>query len=212
MNSRAMSAEGTPGAEPPYLSESDLLRRAHAFASAVHAGQRGKDGSPYIVHPLAVAEIVRESGLPDEVVAAALLHDAVEDSSVSVAEVRERFGDEVASLVAAMTEDSGIADYERRKQALRDQVEAAGPDAAAIYAADKLSNVRTVRGVQERDAGKVESLFRAPLDTRVELWRGDADMVARVAPRLGYLDDLRSEVEGFDESRRRGRVGAAAER
>src|SRR5262249_40641332 len=118
-----MSAQARPGAEPPYIAESDLLRRAHAFASAVHAGQRAKDGAPYITHPLAVAALVRGSGRADEVVAAALLHDAVEDSAVAVAEVRERFGEEVGALVEAMTEDEGIDDYTRRKQALRDQVE-----------------------------------------------------------------------------------------
>src|SRR5262249_62076568 len=114
-----MSAQARPGAEPPYIAESDLLRRAHAFASAVHAGQRAKDGAPYITHPLAVAALVRGSGRADEVVAAALLHDAVEDSAGAGAAGPGGGGGGGGAAGRAESQDGGGGGDTPRRQAPR---------------------------------------------------------------------------------------------
>ena len=190
---------------------SDLLRRAHAFACVIHADQRRRDGSPFISHPEAVASLLSEAGLDEEVVAAALLHDVLEKSAVERTEVEERFGESVGALVAAMTEDDQIHGYERRKRAHRAQVEAAGPRAAAIYAADKLLNVRQMRRLFDREGEGIVALYKAPIDVRIRLWFDDADMVGRVAPDLPYLSDLRAELEALQAVRGRGGVRAGAE-
>ena len=83
--------------------------------------------------------------------AAALLHDVVEDSELEVADVRERCGDRVAEIVEALTDDASIEPYEQRKREHRDRVAAAGHDAIAIYAADKLTNVSMLRRLLRAD-------------------------------------------------------------
>jgi len=90
-----------------------------------------------IEHPLAVGRLLRDSGQPQRVVTAGLLHDLLEDTTVSAEELRERFGPDVTRLVEALTEDPSIDDQRERKAALRQKVLAAGPEAATIAVADK---------------------------------------------------------------------------
>jgi (p)ppGpp synthase/HD superfamily hydrolase len=81
----------------------------------------------------------------DDVVTAGVLHDLVENTSATIDDVHDRFGDPVARLVAAVTEDATIADYGARKAALRAQIATAGSDVHAPYAADKVCKVRELR-------------------------------------------------------------------
>src|SRR3954469_6212420 len=80
-----------------------ILERAYAAAEKAHDGQKRRSGEPYITHPLAVAQILAELGLGAKAVAAALLHDTVEDTEYSLDMVRHDFGDEVAMLVDGVT-------------------------------------------------------------------------------------------------------------
>jgi (p)ppGpp synthase/HD superfamily hydrolase len=121
----------------------ELAPRALAFAVRCHAGRRREsDGESFIRHPLEVARLLRDAGCSERVVAAGLLHDVVEDTDVSFAEISSRFGDEVAALVQGVTDDSCIDGYRLRKQVLRDQVRFVGGDVALLFAADKIANVR----------------------------------------------------------------------
>ena len=111
---------------PPFVQDLPLAREAFRFAQALHAPQhREWDGAPFILHPLEVASLLHASGWGDEVVATAMLHDLLEDTDAAGEELRERFGDRVAGLVTALTEDETIEDYAERKAALRRQ--AVGP-------------------------------------------------------------------------------------
>jgi (p)ppGpp synthase/HD superfamily hydrolase len=187
---------------PEFIARSELLSRAYGVAAEVHAGQRRKDdGSPFISHPLAVARVLKNADFGDHVIAAALLHDVVEDTELSSQQVAERFGDKVAELVEELSEDKRIEDYEERKLGHRDRVEEAGSDAIAIYIADKLSNLRDMRAVYGREGEAIAPRFKAPIEVRVGLWRGDLEMALRVAPDLPYLDDFRAELEAFDRER-----------
>lgn len=113
------------------------------YAQERHAGQRRKgDGAPFIEHPAEVAWLLFSAGAPDHVIAAGVLHDTIEKGGADIGELRERFGARTAALVAAVSEDSEIPTYARRKAALRDQVAAAGPEALMVFAADKVSKVR----------------------------------------------------------------------
>src|SRR5436190_17447668 len=90
---------------PPTLPPSDrsLIEQAYTTADKAHAGQKRASGEPYVQHCLNVALILAEMHLPTPVIAAGLLHDTVEDTTVSLADIRSEFGDEVAQLVDGVT-------------------------------------------------------------------------------------------------------------
>jgi guanosine-3',5'-bis(diphosphate) 3'-pyrophosphohydrolase len=196
-----MSEEGTT---PGWLEGSGTLAQAYALAERAHHEQKRKDGvSPYIGHPMAVAERLAAAGLDEATVAAAILHDVVEDSELTVGEIVERFGVGVGELVSALTDDRTITDYEERKREHRARVAAAGPRAAAIYAADKLINVRDMRKLYGELGESAAGRFNAPIDLRVRLWREDLEMVERVAGDLSMVDELRAELDAFEAERSR---------
>ena len=135
-----------PNPTPEFLSEFPVTRAALEYATGLHDGQRRQsDGGPFIAHPLEVASLLAATGAEDEVVAAGVLHDTLEKTTADRAELSGRFGDRVAALVSAVSEDESIANYGHRKAALRDNVAAAGPDALAVFAADKVSKARELR-------------------------------------------------------------------
>src|SRR5512142_430885 len=85
------------------LADKELIERAYRFAHEAHRGQKRISGEPYINHCLAVAQILAELRVPPEVLAAGLLHDTVEDTKVTLEDIRGDFGDVVASLVDGVT-------------------------------------------------------------------------------------------------------------
>lgn len=128
----------------------DLLDRAIVFAVRAHAGteRRGK-GYPYIVHPLEAVEIVATMTADQELLAAAALHDTVEDTDVTVEQIRAEFGDRIASLVADESDEmpAGISEedsWHSRKQAAIDRLSRASHDAKIVALGDKLSNMRAI--------------------------------------------------------------------
>jgi (p)ppGpp synthase/HD superfamily hydrolase len=197
------SAEAVPNREESLSvsAESALTAKALAMAKSAHAGQSRKDGSAYVRHPQAVAETLESAGFGDEIIAAALLHDVVERSEFGLPEVAGEFGVRVGELVSVMTEDDSIDDYVERKHAQRRRVATAGPDAVAIFAADKLANLIDVRRAYARDGEAVGSYFDAGLDARIELWHADLEMAEQIAPTLPYLRELRYELESLEEDR-----------
>ena len=198
-------AQGTSlktGDKPRFAARSDLVAQAYELAADAHQGQRRKDnGSAYITHPIAVAELLHDAGFSDQVIAAALLHDVVEDTETGAGELNERFGEGVAELVDALSDDEDIADWEERKHEHREQVEECGTDATAIYIADKLSNLRDMREIYAEEGEAIACRFTPPLDLRVELWEQDAAMAGRVAPQLPFLSTFQHELEAFEYQR-----------
>jgi (p)ppGpp synthase/HD superfamily hydrolase len=129
--------------------ESNLEAQALAFATAAHGsiGQTRKyTGEPYIVHPIAVAEIVKTVPHTPQMVAAALMHDVVEDTPVSIDEIRAAFGEEVAMLVDWLTDVSRPSDGNRRIRKRKDleHLAAAPAEAQTIKFADLIDNTRTI--------------------------------------------------------------------
>ena len=124
-----------------------LLLKALSFAAHKHRDQRRKDAeaSPYINHPIALAEVLAgEGGVTDlEVLAAALLHDTIEDTATTMEELLEHFGARIAGMVAEVTDDKELPKAERKRL----QIEhAAGisPGAKLVKLADKICNLRDV--------------------------------------------------------------------
>jgi (p)ppGpp synthase/HD superfamily hydrolase len=182
---------------------SELVRDALKAAHDAHAGQirNGSGGMPYIDHPVAVAELLCEHGFDEQVLAAALLHDVVEESDTGVEEIRARFGEPVGSLVDALTDEEEIQPYEPRKDVHRARVEAAGSDALAIYAADKLANIRALRRVYATEGETVGNELKAPLDVKVAVWEADLDLLSRETPDLPFLNELEDQLAGLRADR-----------
>ena len=170
---------------PEFAAASPLLAGAYRFAREAHHGERRTDDTD-VDHPVEVAALLHDAGFDEDVVAAALLHDVVEDSTTDIAEIRERFGAAVADLVADMTEDESIEPYDERKAAHRDQVRAAGRDTAAIFAADKLVNVRAMRASAE------------PADTaKLDHYERTLATLSAEHPDLSFLDALAHQLRAL---------------
>jgi (p)ppGpp synthase/HD superfamily hydrolase len=189
---------------------SPLVRAAFEKASAAHAGQvrNGSGGLPYIAHPVAVASRLEELGYGDEVLAAALLHDVVEDTETTIEELQAEFGERVAGLVASLSDDESIADYRERKDEHRARVRQQDGDAFAIYASDKLTNSSTLHEALGREGDIVREEFKVPLELKLEVWEADAEMLREEAPGLPFLDELdaalsrlRADLEAADPRR-----------
>lgn len=175
---------------------SPLVRSALAQARSSHAGQirNGSGGMPYVEHPMRVAALLDEHGYRDEVLAAALLHDVVEDSETTLEDLREQFGDEVGGLVGALTDDEAIDSYRQRKAEHRERVAAANGDALAIYGADKLTNVTTLRDAHATEGDAVRDEFKVPVELKLEIWEEDLGLLREKAPELPFLDRLGDEL------------------
>jgi (p)ppGpp synthase/HD superfamily hydrolase len=178
--------------EPPFVADRPLVRAAMEWAGSRHAGERRDvDHAPFILHPLEVAALLSGRGYDDEVVSAGLLHDVLERTDAVAGDVRARFGDRVAAIVAAVTEDAGIADYGAQKAALRAQVARAGADAQAVYAADKVAKARELRARAAR-AGR--SLADPELNRRLEHYEASLAMLERAGTATPFVQQLAFEL------------------
>jgi (p)ppGpp synthase/HD superfamily hydrolase len=130
---------------------SSMIDRAIGFATQAHASQRRKMGDmPYIAHPVGVAMILQRMGCREEVVSAALLHDTVEDTDVSLEDIRRRFGEEVAEIVAGCTElPRREANWESRKLHMIERLRTASLDVKLVVAADKYHNLSHILKTKE---------------------------------------------------------------
>jgi (p)ppGpp synthase/HD superfamily hydrolase len=179
---------------PPDL---QVTNSAVRFARRFHRGQRRvSDRAPFILHPLEVASLLYSCGATDEVVAAGVLHDVVENTTVALDQIKAEFGSRVAGLVDAVTENPKIKSDRARKAALRRQVRGAGSDAAAIFAADKLAKVRELR---TRVTHARLDGAPVPADVRKKLvhYTASLRMLEQVLAGHSLVRQLRFELEAF---------------
>ncbi|MFN3330229.1 MAG: HD domain-containing protein, partial [Pyrinomonadaceae bacterium] len=94
----------------------DLIRKAYFFSALHHRGQKRASGEPYLIHPLAVADILADMRLDEISVATGLLHDVVEDTLVDLETLRQTFGDEIANLVDGLTKIAHISNLPKEEQ------------------------------------------------------------------------------------------------
>jgi guanosine-3',5'-bis(diphosphate) 3'-pyrophosphohydrolase len=162
-----------------------LLRKAYDLAHDAHKGQVRKTGAAYITHPLAVAKMLAETGLDAPTLAAALLHDTVEDTNVTLEMIRDDFGDEIASLIDGVTKLDRVR-YTNREQAqaatIRKMVVAMAQDVRVLIIKlfDRLHNMRTVYALRE--------------EKQVRVARETLDVYAPLAHRLG-VQEIKHELE-----------------
>ncbi|GAA3390038.1 RelA/SpoT family protein [Streptomyces roseoviridis] len=160
-----------------------VLRRAYVLAESSHRGQFRKSGEPYITHPLAVTLILAELGAETTTLTASLLHDTVEDTEVTLEQVRREFGDEVAYLVDGVTKlekvDYGAA---AEPETFRKMLVATGNDVRvmSIKLADRLHNMRTLGVMRPEKQARIARVTR--------------DVLIPLAERLG-VQALKTELE-----------------
>lgn len=182
---------------------SQLVRDALQTAHRAHAGQirNGSGGMAYVDHPRTVAELLAAEGYPDETLAAALLHDVVEDSEMTVEDLERLFGPEIAEVVAALSDDESIEPYRDRKDEHRERVREAGGDALAVYGADKLNNSGSLHRAHAAEGDAVEREFNVPLELKLDVWADDLAMLRDEAPELPFLNALEAELNGLRAER-----------
>lgn len=198
-----------------------LIEQAYRVADKAHEGQERKSGEPYIIHPIAVAQIIADMGLPDTVIAAALLHDVVEDTDYPLSQLSDEFGEEVASFVDGVTKlDKLTYGDSAQAETVRKMVVAMAKDLRVLLLklADRLHNARTWEHVSlesaRRKAQETLEIY-APLAHRMglnavkweledlsfktlypKIYQEIVDVVAERAPeRERYLAEIRSEIE-----------------
>ena len=166
-----------------------MAQAALRFARARHAGQRRAiDHAPFIDHPIEVAWLLRRDDQPDEVIAAGLLHDALEKTATTSAELRRRFGARIARLVESVSDDPSIRDYEPRKRDLRDRIAQADPATHAVFAADKIAKVRELALLPTGQLNEREN--RAKLAH----YRASGNMLRRMDGDLPLVEQLDAEL------------------
>jgi|TARA_B110000211_G_C13764713_1_gene414797 (p)ppGpp synthase/HD superfamily hydrolase len=163
----------------------ELVQRALAFATLAHHDQKRKySGQPYIVHPIEVAEIVRTVEHDDEMLAAALLHDVVEDTDVTIEAIKSEFGEGVADLVDDLTDVSEPRDGNRKVRKAMDREHSARTSARAqtIKLADLISNSSDITA-NDPSFAKVYLAEKALL--LEVLIKGDPALLKKAASYLG---------------------------
>ena len=165
--------------------DTELVRRAYLFSALHHEGQKRASGEPYLVHPLAVADILAEMRLDEVSVSTGLLHDVVEDTLVDLETIKKYFGDEITVLVDGLTKIAQISDLSKEKQQaenVRKMVLAMITDVRVVLIklADRLHNMKTMQ-------------FLKP-EKRARISQETLDIYAPIAHRLG-MGKVRSELE-----------------
>ena len=195
--------------------DSERIRRAVEIAKKAHEGQFRKTGEPYIVHPLAVKKILEEWGMDEDTIIAGILHDTVEDTELTLDDIRKEFGDSVAFLVDGVTKLStarnGMRDIDTYLPETKDNflrlIIALGDDIRVliIKLADRLHNLRTLSALPPDKQKKVakESLeIFAPLADRLNMGRlrvEIADLSFKYVDPRRY-EELKTLIEKYNKS------------
>ena len=188
--------------------DTKLIMKAYNYAVEHHGDQKRRSGEPYIIHPLNVAYILAELGLDEATICAALLHDVVEDTDATDADLRREFSDEIADMVAGVTkletiqfstvEEQQVEDY--RKMFL-----AMGKDIRVIILkiADRLHNMRTLkylkRDRQIANAKETMEIY-APLANRLGLYSMKWEL-EDLSFKYLYPEEYHELVEGINKKR-----------
>jgi (p)ppGpp synthase/HD superfamily hydrolase len=178
--------------------DSDLAKTALRFARRAHLGQHRKQThEQFVEHPIAVANLLSETGLNGSILAAAYLHDVVEKTEVEPGEIRQRFGSAVAGVVDALSEDASLEDYAERKRALRRRVTDSSREAVLIYAADRVANMRDWRKVAPEERDEFGRLLGTTFQVRLDLWTEDLEELSGYDPDLPFLAEIEIELSAL---------------
>ena len=185
-----------------------LIRRAYDFAKSKHGDQLRKSGEPYIIHPVQVAYILADLGLDESTICAALLHDVIEDTDVTLQDLSKEFSPEIAEMVDGVTKLGKLnytSEQEQQVENYRKMFLAMGKDIRVILIklADRLHNMRTLkylsRDRQIANATETRDLY-APLANRLGMYSLKWEL-EDLSFKYLYPEDYRELVEGIDKKR-----------
>ncbi len=170
---------------------SETLSKAYKFALSAHQYQKREEGVPYIIHPVAVANILTELKLDSATITTGLLHDTIEDTNVTYETVKKEFGEEVANLVEGVTKISALEDKasnSSKAENFRKLILATSKDIRVLLVklADRLHNMRTIQFVRNK-----EKIIRKAKETM--------EIYAPLADRMG-MNRIRDELEDISFS------------
>lgn len=181
-----------PGNEP--------LTKAFELARRRHRGQERKGGLPYLTHPVAVARMLRRAGYSDDIVAAGLLHDVLEDTGCELEEMVRAVGERVTGIVIEVTERDQTLPWEERKENYLRVLSRASPEALAVACADKTHNLGDLVSGYEARGDSFAALFSGRFGRKLENYRRLYDLIASRAPACALLGEYKKNLEALDRA------------
>lgn len=176
----------------------NVLEQAIQFAAVKHEGQYRKGTkTPYITHPFGVAFILQKGKQSDEVIAAGLLHDTLEDTNTTEEELRELFGEDILKLVKAASEPDKSLSWEERKQHTIAELPSRSKEELAVIIADKLHNLRTIQADVEQNGDHVWSCFKRGKRDQSWYYMAICHAVASRKQEVPFISEFISEVQKF---------------
>lgn len=180
-----------------------MIFEAIELAAKAHKGQFRKGTKiPYIIHPLQVARLLIELGCSDEVVAAAILHDTVEDTDITLDDIKTAFGRNVMDLVAGASEPEKRVPWEKRKEHTIAFLEKAPMDVLYIVCADKYDNIQSIKEGYEKEGEAVWDRFSRQKEAQCWYYCAIVDVLERritEGPVLLLLKALKKELDSLFE-------------
>ena len=182
-----------------------MIDLAIEWAVKAHQNQKRKGTNvPYITHPLAVGIILAKSGCSDEVIVAGILHDTVEDTDITLDDIRKKFGEKVAAIVEGASEPDKSLSWEERKSQTRNFLEGASLEVRFVSLADKLNNIMAIAADYADIGDEIWERFRRGRDAQkwhyqglVQALRDDSAGEAYQALHSRFAQEVR-EVFGED--------------
>ena len=177
-------------------------QQAIRFAIEAHAEQTRKGNDiPYITHPLTIALILSQAGASEDVIVAGILHDVVEDSDVELDDVLNEFGDNVAELVKAVTEEDKSLSWESRKRTALAHIKDMSHDALLLKSADVLHNLSELIHDVEEQGEVVFEKFNAPKEKKLTQQQNLVKALELAWPENPLLSEIEEGVEKLAHNR-----------
>ncbi|MBT2755310.1 bifunctional (p)ppGpp synthetase/guanosine-3',5'-bis(diphosphate) 3'-pyrophosphohydrolase [Mesobacillus foraminis] len=172
----------------------EIIEKALHMAAKAHEGQYRKQSRiPYITHPVAVGMILMKAGYEDDIIAAGILHDCVEDTEVTIDQLKNVFGLKIASIVEGCSEPDKSLPWETRKEHSIEFLKGASEDIRAVACADKLHNIKSITEDFNQEGDKVWQRFNRGKVQQEWYYRSIAESLGHIS-RFPLLDDLKEEI------------------
>jgi len=178
--------------------KNENLTKIFQLARHFHNGQTREGGLPYITHPVAVAKLLEQSGYGEDVIAAGLLHDVLEDTGCELEKMEKAAGPKVTAIVLQVTDKDKTARWPERKKAYLSALENASPEALAVSCADKLHNVTCLIEGYKKDGEKFAKKFSGGFSEKIENYRRIYRLIQSKDPACRLLASYKKVLEELE--------------
>jgi (p)ppGpp synthase/HD superfamily hydrolase len=175
----------------------DIIEKAIQVATLAHDGQYRKNSKiPYIAHPVAVGMILMKAGYSDELVAAGILHDTLEDTTLTLIEIKQWFGGTIAEIVEGCSEPNKSLTWEERKEHSILFLKNAPEDIRIVSCADKLHNIRSILDRYVLEGEEVWSIFKRGKNQQEWYYRSIFNSLSHTSE-FPLLKELRADIDNL---------------